>query len=741
MDFISIVVWWAYILLIGAVFLPLAILIFPKFYDKGYLFAKTLGIAIMSYIVWLLASIKFVPFSRVTIFIIFIFSAIVMYGLFRRNSKMLETLKSKAFIKTIAIQEGMFFVTLCFWSFLRGLKPDIEGLEKFMDLGFVNTILKSEYMPPQDMWFAGEYINYYYYGHYITAFLTRLTGISSYVTYNIMMATLFAFSFVLSFSLVSNLLALFSKTKLGHRIWGGIVSALLMALGGNLHVIVFGYILPAMKKMGVKFDSGLEIRDRYWFPDATRYIGHNPDRADRTIHEFPFYSFVVSDLHAHVINVPFVITIIALCFSFLLWVFETGRDKVIDGEKPYTMISVHVIIAGFLIGLFQMTNYWDFPIYLTVLMLTYFYVYLIKYDFKIKAYIYTALTGIAVLVFSMLVALPFSANFHNFSNGIKLSPTRTALYQLLIVWGYQFFFAIWVIIYVIKGQKEKIIKLGSTGKKKKKSHRVDWGVKNEEKGFWVYIKRRLSEITLPEVFVFVLAISALGLILIPEIIYVKDIYNPPHHRANTMFKLTYQSFMMFSLVAGYALIRIINIRRDEMKYLILKIIAVMLVIIPMIYPLHAIESWYGEMKMERYKGLDGMNFLVEKHPDDYEVVKWFNQNIKGQPTILEANGDSYTMYGRISMSTGLPTILGWYVHEWLWHNDNTIVSKRVEEVKTIYESEDVAATKRVIEKYGVKYVVVGELEREKFKELKEEKLLSFGSKVFESQNTFIIKVE
>ena len=92
------------------------------------------------------------------------------------------------------------------------------------------------------------------------------------------------------------------------------------------------------------------------------------------------------------------------------------------------------------------------------------------------------------------------------------------------------------------------------------------------------------------------------------------------------------------------------------------------------------------------------------------------------------------------MATGLPTVQGWYVHEWLWRDDVNLVQARVDDVKAIYESEDVNQTLELLHKYQVQYVVVGKLEQQKFPELKQEKLLSLGTVVFERPEIMLIKL-
>jgi uncharacterized membrane protein len=169
--------------------------------------------------------------------------------------------------------------------------------------------------------------------------------------------------------------------------------------------------------------------------------------------------------------------------------------------------------------------------------------------------------------------------------------------------------------------------------------------------------------------------------------------------------------------------------------------ALVLLYLGLLYPLWAIPGYYGIPKPSHSKGLNGLTFLGKIYPGDGEAVQWLNRNVEGQPILLEANGDSYTDYGRISMATGLPTLQGWFVHEWLWRGNPDRVAQRVNEVTTVYESEDIAATLRILQKYHVQFIVIGTLERTKFKNLKEDKIARLGKLVFDSLGTKIIRVD
>jgi len=181
---------------------------------------------------------------------------------------------------------------------------------------------------------------------------------------------------------------------------------------------------------------------------------------------------------------------------------------------------------------------------------------------------------------------------------------------------------------------------------------------------------------------------------------------------------------------------IANLKQKSLKFVVVVFLLPFLFFI-FAYPYFAIFSYYG---LKSYQGLYGLNYLKNLYPDDYRAILWLRQNISGQPVIIEAVGESYTDFARVSANTGLPTILGWRVHEWLWRGSFDEPSKRTEEVKTIYESIDMEKTKQVLAKYQVKLIFLGNLERQQYPVLNEEKLKNLGKVVFLSGATKIYQI-
>lgn len=699
-DFFIILYWWFILFGLGIIFLPLTWLFFRKFFDLGYPLSKIIAILFLSYFVWLLGSLHISSFNVLIIwFLILIFISWNIILAKKNESQLKSSLRN--FWKIIFFEEYLFLTILIFWSFVRGFQPNIEGLEKFMDFGFINSILRANFFPPLDMWMAGKTINYYYFGHLITAVLTKMSGLSSSITYNLMIATIVAFTFVTSFSLGGNIFFYWLKKNeiknLKLVLIVGFLSALLLTFGGNLHTI--WWILTN----NFNFNN-------YWYPNATRFIVQQFGAKDNTIHEFPIYSFIVSDLHAHVNDIPLVLLFLSFLFSFL-----------IKTDKKNTVVLGSIFLFALIFAVMYMTNSWDFFIYFLVFGITIFWFNYPFYQFnpgntnkqgfnfkgRIKNLTFTLLI---VLFLFILFSLPFHLNFSQIAKGIGLVHANSPIWQLLILWGYQWLVIGSFLIFLIIKKFQAIFSSD---------------------------RQRSYTLQISDSFILILIIVATFLIIIPEIFYIKDIYIASFHRANTMFKLVYQSFIMYSFASGYIVFRVcIELKRKWLKFLF-SIFYFLIFVVVLIYPYFGIKSYYNNLK--DYQGLYGISFL-KKYPDDYQAIIWLNENISDQPVILEAVGDSYTDFNRVSTITGLPTVQGWLVHEWLWRGSFDEVGKRAFEVQIIYETEDKNQTLDLIKKYKIQYVFIGEKEREKYK-LSEEKFGELGEVIFQSNNTKIYKIQ
>ncbi|MDR2749960.1 MAG: DUF2298 domain-containing protein, partial [Clostridiales bacterium] len=751
-DILNYAVWWLTLLGLGAIFFPLSSFIFHRFQSKGYIFSKVVGLSIGGYITWLAGSARILPFRPWAVYLVLAVCLAVNILIGKKTKIGFQALRDKEFVWRITKEEALFMALLAFWCFLRGIKPDMqEDLEKYMDFGFVNSALRGEFFPPVDMWYAGKGINYYYLGQYFTAYLTRVSFLDKAVTYNLMMATLFALVFMQAFTIGQFLFELYAQNDLGRkvakkaRLVAGMLSGALVCLSGSLHTVVYAWF------------GGGGPYGFYWYPDATRYIGYNPPVFDdETIHEFPLYSYVVSDLHAHVLNMLFVLTALGAAIAAGVGIMKKFRqmneDKYEDKYEEESfqperkksfkdfIPEASYFLAIFLIGLFPATNFWDFPIYLVVSGAIYFYANLKACDFKFKglivAFVQVAVTGIV----SYLVVLPFQMSFDPISSKIELVKKGSMLYQLVVLYGYQAAFFVMLLLetyYLYKRPAEPKPLNIRKGKKNKPQETIAVPSQpltiapSSAQASSVPLLAFLEKTNPADVIAGILFVCAFGLIIIPEIIYVKDIY-PTSPRANTMFKLCYQAFIMLCLAIGYTYPRLfMHHGEKDRRYLITASLGTILLFCAFVYPFYAIPGGYGSLSLGNYKGLNGIKFMetyeakvldrsdenevaVQVFVDDAPIVEYLNK-VKGQPVICEANHYSYTVFGRIASFTGLPDIFNWYTHQELWRSSKfDEFTERVDDIQKIYCGDDPAVTTSILQKYNVKYIVVGLIERTKF---------------------------
>lgn len=744
---------WAALFLVGAAAYPVSRVIFKSWWDEGYLMAKAVGLCLTTYIVYLLASLRILPFSPGTIAVAV--AAVFVLGIFLNRTRSVKADRAAHAGNGVRwrhffFAEAFTISALLFWTWIKAHEPSIQALEKFMDYGFTKSILDSAYFPPPDIWYAGGTINYYYFGHVVMALLTRLSGLPLSVTFNLMLATLFSLTLTMSFSTglevfrrlqVKSGRSSSSQSVTGRTLIAGALVGFLTTMAGNMQTIYaftrgytgedvkpFWELLWGIGEFWRKLPEGL---DRYWYANATRFIPF-------TIHEFPGYSFVVSDVHGHVLSLPFALLAIAM----LLTLFAFDREKphplrdTVSFYFPYTFY-------GLLVAVLFMTNALDGPIYaglFSVLLLfdpSAYPAWSIDWALE-KGYRFIGLlvAGPAVLPFvlhfksfvSQIAVNCPPAGLANSTFGIFLFESvekcqKSPFWMLYLLWGFFWITGIWFLVKKIRFRKDTFPFVSIQGTQIEKVLTV----------FFVY---------------------SVLLVLFAEFFYFKDIY-PAHFRSNTMFKLGYQAFLMFSLIAGVTVVGTISHGREYLNGLPQGILRTLFAIILIphlflvsIFPVFAIRSYFNGLKV--YEEIDGLGWLSAQYPDDFAAIGWFNRQIAagtlsareggGTPVILEADGDSYTNYARMSVFTGLPTVIGWPVHEWLWRGTYDIVAPRREDVSRIYNDSDVEFTRKLLYRYGVSYVVVGTLERERYPSLNEQKFLTLGEPVFSSGETSIYRI-
>jgi len=555
------------------------------------------------------------------------------------------------------------------------------------------------------MWYAANQINYYSFGHFYNSILVQLWQIDLAYGYNFLLMVIFALFCIELFAVAFNLRANFGNENFKASVGAGILAILLVALGSNGHALWHYFSQGGFAS--------------YWYPDATRFI-------ERTIHEFPSYSFVVSDLHAHVLALPinlFLLQTILLWFNeFALFAKFSNYKKIFQSSFFYL-----ALVMGVLFGVLVMTNTWDVLIYGLFLVLISVLLLWRNPKLLLSLLLSAGAVFLATCVFSLLWLL----NFEPISSGLALVKERSPLWQLLVMWGPHLFLLVFCLWF--------------------------------SKAIWAYRKKQVPMAMV----LFAMLIAIVALLVFPELFYFKDIYTT-YPRANTMFKLVFQAFMLlgillsvlFSLVLFtpelkpglftwhfFDLRRVLPVQKQKLfafkvrlrKFILLYLpISVFIFFSSLAYPYLAYRNYYGSW--QNYQGLNGLAWLERKDPAALAMINYLKKIESKQANILEAVGESYTEFARVSAFSGMSTILGWRVHEWLWRAGWDGPAARTLEVEKIYTDPTHPESRYYLHWYNIKYIVISSKEREAYKDIDVEGLLSLGEAVLTINNSYLIKL-
>lgn len=623
----SIVIWYISTLILGFIGFTFTrkITTFP---DKGYAFARIFGLIVLAYSSWLFTYVfKHSP-NLPLVWSVF---CVVFVLCFVLNLKVIKAF-DKSIIKLIMFEELLFIALFGLMLMFRAANPMIIDIEKFMDYGIINGLLRSSTIPPVDIWFSGQSINYYYFGHFSFAQLFKLTQIPSGIAYNIAVAYLMALSAVAGFSII------FAFTR---KYFYSFIGALALIAGGNLDLM---------------YNQLLVHKASYFYAEARSLIPY-------TINEFPSYSFLIGDLHAHILDIPNVLLFLALLIS----VFHTRA-----------LLKRKVFVASLILvlGVLGVTHSWDFFIYTPLLMLVILFASLHKKRNYLIAVRNAIGKTLIIVVTSLVIFLPFYLNFKEPIDGITFIKPEINFLALFRMFGF-FIILITPAYYVFK------------------------------------FKKQLSDDDKLNV---LLSLFGFILVLIPSFFVVKDIYfklNPPYLRANTVFKLWYQAWIVLSLCVPYSLkVTFEHLKTNRLLFSLYSVIVLALVFFVFEYTFISVKYIVGPSYIS--KGLDGTAYLNERDAGAKKMIDWINTNVTGQPVLLEADGKSYSSDSVVSSYTGLPTPVGWSEHELGWRNNWGIIANRMGDIQKMYTSTSVDDVKNLVQKYNIAYVVLGEKEKSRY---------------------------
>jgi YYY domain-containing protein len=768
------ILWYLVVTLLGWVVYPMLRFALGGLADKGYAMSKMAGMLLLAFLVWWAGSME-IAITRDTISLILgiLFLSGILFAILQRKD--IETdLKEK--ISYYFLVEGITLLLFIVFLLVRIGNPDLwhpgKGGEKPMDFSYFNAILKSTTFPPYDPWYAGGYINYYYYGFVVVGVLVKWLGVVPSIAYNLILPTLFALVGIGSFGVSWNIVSIFQKSDINREIkrplyrsgavWAGIAAIALVLILGNLGTVRM--IWHGLQKMGspngIIDNASFFQRWEWTFEGLIDYVGGEkppfypgdwywvPSRAlpQEPITEFPFFTFLYGDLHAHMISLP--ITLLALG-----WVVSLlgQRWKFKDGFLAWLNKLWILVFGAIVVGSLRPTNTWDLPAYLLLGVFVLMYIILryakgiaIRHDTaQWFDRIVEAVIAIAVfVVLSFVLYKPFSDWYGQAYNSIEIwKGTHSPFWSYFTHWGlFLFLLFSWFVTETIQWMAETPLRELSKLKKYVpviygalallvtavallliKEIEISWVVLPMAAWAGVLIIRK-DQSDAKRLVLFMTG-TAFVLTLMVELIVLRGDIG----RMNTVFKFYLQAWVLFGISAACGVVWMVSEARKRWSFAqknLWQMICILLAGSAALYPVLAgTEKIQDRMSTPAPQTLDGMAYMQSAYyfdenvrmslNADYKAIRWMQETVQGSPVIVEANTVEYRWGNRFTIYTGLPGVVGWNWHqrqqrgvipsEWIF--------RRVEEIREFYTTPNAILAQEFLEKYQVKYIVLGIYER------------------------------
>ena len=773
---LDVVLWLIAAYAIALAAFPLCYYLLPNLRDRGASIAMPFGILTVGYASWILSVLRIVPSTQVTIVLLLILMAVVSAWVVKRNwREMVEFVVQEW--TTLALGQIIFLGVFAAWIIYRFHDPSINHTEQPMDFMFLNSSVSSVLGTPEDSWLRGAGISYYYFGYWNFALLTKLTGIVSSVTYNLSLALIPAMAAMGMYGLVSNLVRA-DRGKIKAAALAGTGAALMLVFLANLEGA-----LEFMRANGMGSDgfwSWIAVEgltspsgsltnqwwptENWWWWRATRVIGSFEAglQTDYTIHEFPAFSYILGDLHPHVMSVPFV-----MMFLGFLWNFWRAPSVwSLHDWRPY--LSLFVI--AFLLGGLGFTNMWDLAVFgLVFLLVAALKVYKSGRTRIRDMVLETAPLALVVGVVVFVLFSPYFLTFTSQVGGIgALTGPATRRVHLLLVW----------VPYLVAVAPFVITVFWRTTVREDWSRTtlyalaagvlpfVAWTILNVSSGgdpagimgrlihvlplsllvtigayttLWLIREGKESA-----GLVFAMALSTLGLALVmgPELLFVDDSFGGAHERMNTVFKLYYQAWTVLAASTGFVIYywaKLIKESRDSSQFLLrFWGAAFVLVLVGSLYYTPAAIASKAELYGED-RTLDGLQHVERFAGAEYRAIEYVRKNVGNDSAILEAVGGGYSEHGRIALSTGVPSVLNWPGHQIQWRGSAKPLEGREQDVQTIYQTLDISEAVSLLDKYDVDHVYIGPRERSKYGGAGLTKFAQFMTPVFSEADVVIYR--
>ena len=409
-DVVAVLIWWLLLQAMGWAAMPLLFRLLRWLPDRGYSVAKPAGLLLGNYALWLLSTLGGLRNTEGGILVSFGLVALLGVGVYRRwddGPRLREWLRDHRAL--VVAYELVFLIAFAVWAVFRAHNPDLSTTEKPMEFAFMNAIDRAQAFPPHDPWLSGFSISYYYFGYVMMSTLMKLSAVNSGVAFSLSNALWFALTAAGAFGIAANLAAASKRTARAAVVGAGLLGALFVAVLGN-----FQGPLEVAHANGVgsaEFWRWLDIqeintaprpatagearwpfcdncahpRGSWWFWRASRVVHDyplgvsDPAKNQEVIDEFPFFSFLLGDMHPHVLALPYALMSLALAFNLFRMGEETegtggtegtegtqGAGKKSTWRRWFWDAAPIAVMYPIFLGALSFLNTWDFPIHVFI---------------------------------------------------------------------------------------------------------------------------------------------------------------------------------------------------------------------------------------------------------------------------------------------------------------------------------------------------------------------------------------
>jgi len=765
------VLWWLITAeVMGLIAFPLAYFLLPKLADRGYTLSKPLGILIIGYLSWMLSVLHILPSIRISLIaLLVLFGALSAWYVWNHRQEMLQFVRKER--KALIIGEVIFLAFLIGWVVFRSTDPYINHTEQPMDFAFLNASIQSTFGQPEDPWLRGETISYYYFGYWMMGSITQIAGVASAVAYNLSLALIPALAAMGVFGLGYNMIRT-ERKHWGYAIVGGVASAVMVGLVANLEGVLEFMRFNGIGSQGFwewlaidGLDGPSEDAATSWMPQefwwwfrATRVINTFQEGVgvDYTIQEFPLFSFMLGDMHPHVMSLPFATMFLGLCLNFL-------RTPIVEEVGRNIRRFAFILVSGLALGGLAFANMWDLPTYAALFIAIAALKTFRERGGSLRSMLtYVAPTGLAIPALAFVLYSPYFLSFQAGVDGLGTVETTSRSGHLLLIWA---LFLVAVVPFMLSNfwqatVREDWLKLTIISLAIGLIPWLLWAAMFTlgEGGFGDVVGRFFHLLPFMALIVigvyntiwlarededqeggklFAMALATIGLLLImgPELFFIEDFFKS---RMNTVFKLYYQAWLLLAVASGFAICQWKTLRISlagwRRSLNTLWAAAFITLLVGSLYYTPAAIASKSELSRQNAT-LQGDRFASDAQ---YGAMEYLRSNAESGSGIVEGVGEWFD-WGLMSRSTGLSTIFNWPGHQIQWRGTDEQFSGREADVALIYQTLDTTETQNLLNKYDVDYVYISFQERDKYGTEGLDKFSTFMDAVYQQDDVTIYR--